>query len=75
MARFDEALCHVEVDGVLRVEGGGVGVCIDVMHGRSRMIIDSRTPTMPGRSTSGFTDQAGIGCTNSATCRGVGQVA
>ena len=25
-----------------------------VMHGRSRMTIDPRIPTMPGRSTSGF---------------------
>ena len=28
--------------------------CTHVMHGRSRMTIDPRTPTMPGRSTSGF---------------------
>ena len=32
---------------------GGVGVLI-VMHGRSRVIIDPRTSTMPGRSTSSF---------------------
>ena len=32
------------------------------MHGRSRMTIDPRIPTMPGRSTSGFhsTEQADI---------------
>ncbi|CAN0231465.1 unnamed protein product [Laminaria digitata] len=48
------------------------------MHGRGRMTIDPRIPTMPGRSTSGyrrpgrqrrdgarrvFTDQADIACT------------
>ena len=31
--------------------GGG---CTHAMHGRSRMTIDPRTPTMPGRNTSGF---------------------
>ena len=37
--------------------GGGVGeggVCAHFMHGRSRMTIDARTPTMPGRRMSGF---------------------
>ena len=34
-------------------EAGGGG-CTHVMHGRSRMIIDPRIPTLPGRSTSGF---------------------
>ena len=29
-------------------------VCTHVMHGRSRMTKDPRTPTMPGRSTSGL---------------------
>ena len=33
--------------------GWGVG-CVDVMHGRSRMTIDPRIPTMPGRITLGF---------------------
>ena len=33
------------------------------MHGRSRVTIDRRIPTMPGRSMSGFTDQADIACT------------
>ena len=28
------------------------------MHGRSRMVVDPRILAMPGRSTSGFTDQA-----------------
>ena len=36
----------------------GVCLCVwgvlDIMHGRSRMTIDSRIPTMPVRSTSGF---------------------
>ena len=27
---------------------------LDLMHGRSRMTIDPRIPTMPGRSMSGF---------------------
>ena len=31
--------------------GGGA---IDIMHGRSRITIDPRIPTIPGRSTSGF---------------------
>ena len=35
------------------VIGLGGGVLI-IMHGRSRMAIDPRLPTMPGRSTSGF---------------------
>ena len=30
------------------------------MNGRSRMTIDPGMPTTPGRSTSGFTDQADI---------------
>ena len=33
-----------------------------VMHGRSRISIDPRIPAMPGRSASGFTDQANIAC-------------
>ena len=33
--------------------GGGGGVLI-IMHGRSRMPMDSRTSTMQGRSASGF---------------------
>ena len=38
-------------------EGGGVldrRYVLNLMHGRSRMIIDPRIPTMPGRSMSGF---------------------
>ena len=33
------------------VDGGGA---LNIMHGRSRMTIDPRIPTMPGLSTSGF---------------------
>ena len=33
------------------------------MHGRSCMTIDPGVPTLPARSTSGFTDQADIACT------------
>ena len=35
--------------------GGGRGVLM-IVHGRSRMTIDPRIPTMPGRSMSGFTE-------------------
>ena len=35
------------------------------VHGRSRMTIDPRIPTMPGRSTSGF-HQPGRHCSNQA---------
>ena len=45
-----------------RGQAGGGGVFI-IMHGRSRMTMDPRIPTMPGRSTSGFTDQADIAST------------
>ena len=31
-----------------------LGGCTQLMHGRSRMTIDFRIPTMPGRSTSAF---------------------
>ena len=31
-----------------------MGECTHVMHGRSRMTVDPRIPTIPGRSTSGF---------------------
>ena len=34
--------------------GGEGGGCTYFVHGRSRMTIDPRIPTMPGRSTSGF---------------------
>ena len=40
--------------------GGGIG-CAQFVHGRSRMTIDPRIPTMPGRSTPGF-HQPGIHC-------------
>ena len=35
-------------------EEGKVGGVLDIMHDLSRMTIDPRIPTMPGRSTSGF---------------------
>ena len=41
----------------LRIYSVTVGGCAHnngIMHGRSRMTIDPRIPTMPGRSTSGF---------------------
>ena len=43
-------------------EGRGGG-CTQFVHGRSPMTIGPRIPTMPGRSTSGFTNQADIACT------------
>ena len=33
-------------------QGGGEGGLLVVVHGRSRMIIDPRIPTVPARSTS-----------------------
>ena len=36
---------------------------IDIMHGRSRMTINPRILTLPGRSTLVFTAQADIACT------------
>ena len=39
------------VDASLEILRGG---CTHVMHGRSRMTVDTRIPAMPGRSTSGF---------------------
>ena len=35
---------------------------LDLMHGRSRMTIDSRIPTMPGRSMSGFNRRGSRHC-------------
>ena len=46
-------------------EGGGGTQCV---HGRSRMTIDPRIPTMPGRSTSGF-HQPGRHCLHSSAKR------
>ena len=42
--------------------GGG---CTQVVHGRSRMTVDPRIPTMPGRSTLGF-HQTGRHCLHQA---------
>ena len=41
------------VSAHLSMQQGG-GSCSVFMHGRSRMVIDPRIPTMPGRSMSGF---------------------
>ena len=41
-----DTLCHSA--------SAGRGGELIIMHGRSRMNIDPRIPTMPGRSTSGF---------------------
>ena len=40
-----------------RGNGYGGGGCTHVKHGRSRTTIDPRSPTMPGRNTSGFQRQ------------------
>ena len=45
------------------------------MHGRSRMAIDPRIPTMPGRSTRLFADRADIARTKREAPWGVGRVA
>ena len=41
------------------------GGCAQFVHGRSRMTVDPRFPTMPGRSTSGF-HQPGRRCLHQA---------
>ena len=45
--------------------GGGGGGCTQSVHGRSRVTIDPRIPTMPGRSTSSF-HQPGRHCWHQA---------
>ena len=40
--------------GLALALGLGGGVCTQFVHGRSRMTVDPRIPTMPGQSTSGF---------------------
>ena len=57
----DEA-CWVFIDHADKGVGRG---CTQFVHGRSRMTIDPRIPTMPGRSTSGF-DQPGRHCLHHA---------
>ena len=67
--------CQQKIErGLLTAFTWGAG-CTHVMHGRSRMTIDPRIPTMPGRNTSGFTDQADIACTKREVPGGVGRVA
>ena len=46
-------------------EGGGGGV-LSIVHGRSRMTIDPRIPTMTGRSTSAFHQPPGRYCSSQA---------
>ena len=72
----DGAWCRLLVQGMgrrgvgeWRARGGGG---YSIMHGRSsRMIIDPRTPTMPGRSTSVFIDHIDIACTKQEAPCGV----
>ena len=43
-----------KLEGGMTTRGGGWGIVLDRMHGRSRMTIDPSIPTTPGRSTCGF---------------------
>ena len=45
--------------------GGGARGDTQFVHGRSRMTVDPRIPTLPGRSTSGFS-QPGRRCLHQA---------
>ena len=58
-----------------RARGGGKGGGTQFVHNRSRMTIDPRIPTMPGRSTPGFTNQADIACAKREVPWGVRRVA
>ena len=58
-------LCAVEMKATI---GGGEGGCTQFVHGHSRMTIDPRIPTMPGRSTSGF-HQPGRHCLHQASTK------
>ena len=53
-ARDSKNTKHRSYRHILSERGGGEGGCIHVMHGRSRMTIDSGIPAVPGRSMSGF---------------------
>ena len=47
----------------------------NVIHGRSRMTIDHRIPTVPGWSSSSFTNPSDVSCTKCKVLWGVGRVA
>ena len=49
--KLREGLAASCLKSLVRREGGA---CTQFMNGRSRMAVDPRIPTMPGRSTSGF---------------------
>ena len=51
--------------------GGGVYSILGIMHGRSRMTVDARIPTMPGRSTSGFRGPCGYSMHQAQSAREV----
>ena len=57
---YNRSVKFLSIFGHLLLEGGrlrslpGGGGCTQFVHGRSRMTIDPRIPTMPGRSMSGF---------------------
>ena len=53
---------NLRTTDINRLDDAGGSVFIIALC-RSRMIIGPRNPKMPGRSTSGFTDQADISCT------------
>ena len=59
-------MCVCGGGGVYSVLSGVLST--QFVHGRSRMTIDPRTPTMPGRSTSGFHQPGGY-CLHQARLR------
>ena len=58
---FVACLSHLTIDAALsrRSQGGVLGRrdVFDFMHGHSRMTIDPRIPTMPGRSVGGGVEE------------------
>ena len=66
MVRSDHAPRARLAEAIVAGDGGGMGVCVlNLCMARSRMTIDPRIPTMPGRSTSGC-HQLGRHCLHQA---------
>ena len=55
------AVVAVAAVGIVGVAVAVVAAVAHIMHGRSRMTIDPRVPTMPGRNTSSL-HRPDIGC-------------